>query len=120
MVYGLIREAPHDIAYYWRSVLLTFEVQTLAPEQVHRMGAWEDFGLMSLTFFSTLLWSVEVGIIVSVALSVCRYEVRLRWSNGPNCQSSAPPSRPKLVENIHQDSGQKATALDHPYPHLTA
>ncbi|KAG9038216.1 hypothetical protein FRB95_002177 [Tulasnella sp. JGI-2019a] len=52
VVYGLISEAPHDIAYYWR------------------MRAYEDFTLMSLTFLSTVLWSVEVGIVVSVTLSL--------------------------------------------------
>ncbi|KAG8862610.1 hypothetical protein FRB96_001169 [Tulasnella sp. 330] len=51
VVYGLLSEAPHDIAYYWK------------------MRAYEDFTLMSLTFLSTVLWSVEVGIVVSVTLS---------------------------------------------------
>ncbi|KAG8929775.1 hypothetical protein FRC02_005088, partial [Tulasnella sp. 418] len=52
VVYSILAEAPHDIIYYWR------------------MEAWVDFGLMSLTFLSTVLWSVEVGIVVSVSVSL--------------------------------------------------
>jgi len=52
VVYSILAEAPHDIVYYWK------------------MRAWVDFGLMSLTFFSTLIWSVEVGIVVSVTVSL--------------------------------------------------
>lgn len=40
------------------------------PAALYRAKAWVDFGLMLLTFLSTLLWSVEVGIVVSVTVSV--------------------------------------------------
>lgn len=52
MVYSILAEAPHDVVFYWR------------------MRAWIDFGLMLLTFFSTVIWSVEVGILVSVTVSL--------------------------------------------------
>ncbi|KAG8899229.1 hypothetical protein FRC00_001742 [Tulasnella sp. 408] len=52
VVYSILAEAPHDIRYYWKA------------------KAWVDFGLMLLTFLSTLLWSVEVGIVVSVTVSL--------------------------------------------------
>ncbi|KAG8991328.1 hypothetical protein FRB90_001392, partial [Tulasnella sp. 427] len=52
VVYSILVEAPHDIRYYWKA------------------KAWVDFGLMLLTFVSTLLWSVEVGIVVSVTVSL--------------------------------------------------
>lgn len=35
-----------------------------------RMRAWVDFGLMFLTFFLTVFWNLEVGVTVSVALSL--------------------------------------------------
>lgn len=34
------------------------------------MAAWTDLSLMALTFFFTVVWSVEVGIIVSVTVSL--------------------------------------------------
>lgn len=34
------------------------------------MGAWTDFGLMLITFISTLLWNVEVGIVCSIICSL--------------------------------------------------
>ncbi|KAG8917829.1 hypothetical protein FRC01_002180, partial [Tulasnella sp. 417] len=52
VVYSILAEAPHDIKYYWKA------------------KAWVDFGLMLLTFVSTLFWSVEVGIVVSVTVSL--------------------------------------------------
>ncbi|KZV89429.1 hypothetical protein EXIGLDRAFT_711159 [Exidia glandulosa HHB12029] len=52
VVYSILAEAPHDVVFYWR------------------MRAWIDFGLMLLTFFSTVIWSVEVGILVSVTVSL--------------------------------------------------
>ncbi|KIO30050.1 hypothetical protein M407DRAFT_20907 [Tulasnella calospora MUT 4182] len=52
VVYSILAEAPHDIRYYWKS------------------KAWVDFGLMLLTFISTLFWSVEIGIVVSVTVSL--------------------------------------------------
>ena len=33
------------------------------------MSAWSDLSLMLLTFVFTVVWSVEVGIIVSVSTS---------------------------------------------------
>src|SRR5258706_8672884 len=35
-----------------------------------RLGAWPDLAMMTLTFLLTLLWNVEVGITVSVAVSL--------------------------------------------------
>ncbi|EJD46921.1 sulfate permease [Auricularia subglabra TFB-10046 SS5] len=52
VVYSILAEAPHDVLFYWR------------------MRAWIDFGLMLLTFFATVVWSVEVGILVSVTVSL--------------------------------------------------
>ncbi|KAH7098285.1 sulfate permease [Auriculariales sp. MPI-PUGE-AT-0066] len=52
VVYSILAEAPHDVVFYWK------------------MGAWIDFGLMLLTFFATIIWNVEVGVLVSVTLSL--------------------------------------------------
>jgi MFS superfamily sulfate permease-like transporter len=34
------------------------------------MRAWADLALMSLTFFFSIIWDVEVGIVVSVIISL--------------------------------------------------
>ena len=34
------------------------------------MQAWIDFALMALTFFSTIFWNVEVGVVSSLMLSL--------------------------------------------------
>ena len=52
VVYSILIEAPHDIIFYWK------------------MGAWIDFALMSLTFFATIIWNVEVGVLLSVTISL--------------------------------------------------
>jgi hypothetical protein len=35
-----------------------------------RMSAWVDLGLMSLTFVCAIVWNIEVGILVSVIVSL--------------------------------------------------
>ncbi|EJD08166.1 sulfate anion transporter [Fomitiporia mediterranea MF3/22] len=52
VVFSILAEAPHDISYFWR------------------MRSWTDFGLMSITFFTTLFWNVEVGIVCSIICSL--------------------------------------------------
>jgi MFS superfamily sulfate permease-like transporter len=37
---------------------------------VFRMRAWIDMTLMSLTFFLTIIWSVQVGVTVSLIISL--------------------------------------------------
>jgi MFS superfamily sulfate permease-like transporter len=36
----------------------------------HRMRAWIDMTLMGLTFFLTIIWSVQVGVTVSLIISL--------------------------------------------------
>ncbi|KAH8103503.1 sulfate anion transporter [Cristinia sonorae] len=52
VVFSLLAEAPHDIKFYWR------------------MRAWVDLTLMTLTFLFTIIWNVEIGIAVSVVISL--------------------------------------------------
>ncbi|KAJ7350718.1 sulfate anion transporter [Mycena albidolilacea] len=52
VVFSLLREAPHDIAFYWK------------------MSAWVDLGLMSLTFFSAIVWNIEIGITLAMIASL--------------------------------------------------
>lgn len=52
VVFTLLAEAPHDVIFYWK------------------MRAWIDLALMALTFFFTIVWNVEVGILVSVVISL--------------------------------------------------
>ncbi|KAF9477886.1 sulfate anion transporter [Pholiota conissans] len=52
VVFSLLAETPHDVLYYWR------------------MHAWVDMTLMSLTFFLSIIWNIEVGVIVSLVISL--------------------------------------------------
>ncbi|KAF9012661.1 sulfate anion transporter [Cyathus striatus] len=52
VVFSLLAETPHDVIYYWR------------------MGAWVDLTLMSLTFFFSIIYDVEVGVVVSLVISL--------------------------------------------------
>ena len=35
-----------------------------------RMGAWVDLTLMTLTFVFSIVWDVEVGVVVSLIISL--------------------------------------------------
>lgn len=48
-----------------------------------RMSAWTDLFMMALTFVFTVLWSVEVGIVVSVSVSLI---LIVRRSSRPHIQ----------------------------------
>ncbi|KAF8150513.1 sulfate anion transporter [Mycena galopus ATCC 62051] len=52
VVFSLLHEAPRDIAYYWK------------------MSAWVDLSLMFLTFFSAIVWNIEIGITLSLIASL--------------------------------------------------
>ncbi|KAF9047571.1 sulfate anion transporter [Panaeolus papilionaceus] len=52
VVFSLLAETPHDVLYYWN------------------MSAWVDLTLMSLTFFLSILWNIEVGVITSLVISL--------------------------------------------------
>ncbi|KAG9086297.1 hypothetical protein FRC06_003162 [Ceratobasidium sp. 370] len=52
VVYGLLAEAPEDVGFYIK------------------MKSWTDLALMFVTFALTLLWNVEVGVVVSVTASL--------------------------------------------------
>jgi len=52
VVYTLLAETPEDVIFYWK------------------MRAWIDLTLMSLTFFLTIIWSVQVGVTVSLIISL--------------------------------------------------
>ncbi|EIN06590.1 hypothetical protein PUNSTDRAFT_72248 [Punctularia strigosozonata HHB-11173 SS5] len=52
IVFSLLSEAPHDIKFFWR------------------MHSAVDLGLMFLTFFLSIVWDVEIGLLVSVIISL--------------------------------------------------
>ncbi|KAF9075580.1 sulfate anion transporter [Rhodocollybia butyracea] len=52
VVFSLLQETPHDLIYYWK------------------MGAWMDLLLVTLTFVLSIVWNVEVGIVVSLIISL--------------------------------------------------
>ncbi|KAJ7634760.1 sulfate anion transporter [Roridomyces roridus] len=52
VVFSLLREVPHDVGYYWK------------------MSAWVELSLMCLTFFFSIVWNIEVGIMLSMIASL--------------------------------------------------
>ncbi|WVQ93512.1 hypothetical protein IAU59_000586 [Kwoniella sp. CBS 9459] len=52
VVYSILAEAPHEIKYYYK------------------MKAWTDFMQMTGTFLLTLFFSMELGLVASVVLSL--------------------------------------------------
>ncbi|WVQ78791.1 hypothetical protein IAT38_000882 [Cryptococcus sp. DSM 104549] len=52
VVYAILHEAPHEIMLFWR------------------LGAWTDFLQMVGTFFLTLFFSIELGLVASVVFSL--------------------------------------------------
>ncbi|PFH53352.1 hypothetical protein AMATHDRAFT_1412 [Amanita thiersii Skay4041] len=52
VVFSLLAETPHDVVYYWK------------------MRAWVDLGLMILTFVLSIVKDVEVGVVVSLIISL--------------------------------------------------
>ncbi|VDC07868.1 unnamed protein product [Peniophora sp. CBMAI 1063] len=52
VVLSLLGETPEDIHYYYT------------------MRSWVDLGLMTLTFVLTMIWNVQVGVVVSVIVSL--------------------------------------------------
>jgi high affinity sulfate transporter 1 len=51
-VISLFSEVPHDLIYYWR------------------IGAWTDLAMMFFTFSLSVIWNIEIGIIVSLIISL--------------------------------------------------
>ena len=71
VVFSILAEAPHDVSYFWRYVLSdAAQLPSSLPIFVLRMRSWTDFGLMSLTFITSILWNVEVGIVCSIVFSL--------------------------------------------------
>ncbi|KAI5122315.1 hypothetical protein M0805_002482 [Coniferiporia weirii] len=52
VVFTIVAEAPHEVSYFWR------------------MRSWTDLGLMLVTFITTLLFNIEVGIVCSIICSL--------------------------------------------------
>lgn len=68
---SLLAEIPEALEYYWRSVDSFWQVlDTLNRAFADRMRAWIDLALMFLTFTLTIVWSVEVGVAVSIVISL--------------------------------------------------
>ncbi|PCH35721.1 sulfate anion transporter [Wolfiporia cocos MD-104 SS10] len=52
VVFSLLAEIPHDVKFYWR------------------LRSWVDLFLMALTFVLTIFWDLEIGILVSLVISL--------------------------------------------------
>ncbi|KAJ7470764.1 sulfate anion transporter [Mycena latifolia] len=68
VVFSLLREAPHDIAYFWKYVLSCQRLPRLIIP--FRMSAWADISLIFLTFFSAIFWNLEVAAMLSMIVSL--------------------------------------------------
>ncbi|KIK97961.1 hypothetical protein PAXRUDRAFT_9859 [Paxillus rubicundulus Ve08.2h10] len=51
-VTSLFAEVPHDLVYYYK------------------IGAWTDLAMMFITFALSIIWNVEIGIVVSLIISL--------------------------------------------------
>ncbi|KAL4064287.1 sulfate transporter family-domain-containing protein [Scleroderma yunnanense] len=51
-VASLFYEVPHDLIYFYK------------------IGAWTDIAMMFITFFLSVIWNVEIGIVVSLIISL--------------------------------------------------
>ncbi|KAF8132083.1 sulfate transporter family-domain-containing protein, partial [Boletus edulis] len=51
-VMSLFSEVPHDLVYYYK------------------IGAWMDLAMMFITFTLSVVWNVEIGIVVSLIISL--------------------------------------------------
>ncbi|KAI9568884.1 sulfate transporter family-domain-containing protein [Boletus coccyginus] len=51
-VMTLFSEVPHDLVYYYK------------------IGAWMDLAMMFITFTLSVIWNVEIGIVVSLIISL--------------------------------------------------
>ncbi|KAH7908112.1 sulfate transporter family-domain-containing protein [Hygrophoropsis aurantiaca] len=51
-VSGLFIEVPEDLVFYYR------------------IAAWTDLGMMFMTFIISVVWNVEIGIVVSIIMSL--------------------------------------------------
>ncbi|CCM02968.1 uncharacterized protein FIBRA_05083 [Fibroporia radiculosa] len=52
VVFSLLAEVPHDLRFYWG------------------LRSWVDLSLMALTFVLTIFWNLEIGIAVSLVISL--------------------------------------------------
>ncbi|KAI9164460.1 hypothetical protein H9P43_008311 [Blastocladiella emersonii ATCC 22665] len=55
------------------SIILVAAFSLIETHDIHfilRLRAWRDFGLLLFTFFTTILVSIEAGILLSIALSL--------------------------------------------------
>ena len=70
VVFSLLSETRHDISYYWKFVRSPLHLMNRFLNAIHRMEAWIDLTLMFLTFSFSIIWDVEIGIVVSVVISL--------------------------------------------------
>ena len=75
VVFSLLGEVPHDVKFYWRYV--TYRIDMLAgcgsligTAPALRLRSWMDLSLMALTFALTIFWDLEMGIAVSLVISL--------------------------------------------------
>ena len=67
VVQSILAETPHDVAFFFRMRSWT---DCKSISHLNRTDFGLIVGLMLITFLLTALWSVNTGIIVSVALSL--------------------------------------------------
>ena len=69
-VMSLFSEVPHDLVYYYRCVVFVPISSPNLRRQHTRIGAWMDLAMMFITFTLSVIWNVEIGIVVSLIISL--------------------------------------------------
>lgn len=77
VVFSLLAEVPHDLKFYWRYVIHRIDrlagcgsLIGAASCPARRLRGWMDLSLMALTFALTIFWDLEMGIAVSLVISL--------------------------------------------------
>lgn len=77
VVFSLLGEVPHDLKFYWRYVMHHIDglagcrsLIGAASWPTRRLRSWMDLSLMALTFALTIFWDLEMGIAVSLVISL--------------------------------------------------
>lgn len=70
IIFSLLAELPHEVLYYFRLAILIHYLPKYDLIICCRMKAWVDLTLLFLTFFLSIIWNIEVGVVVSLIISL--------------------------------------------------
>lgn len=87
----LFDEVPHDFIYYYKYVIIIWIKTHLIWVFNARIGAWMDLAMMFITFTLSVVWNVEIGIVISLIIAlllVVRRASKTRMTVLVSCQVS--------------------------------